>query len=515
MTNGFDNRRWVTIGLWGLAFGYFLFYIPYSALVKALTSGMLQGSGIVEGDYGNISGLEMLPAVLIGTAITMPLILFTLGWYRYMGRRKAFGFNWFVPSRWSVYSGVAFAVIIATTTLAYSFHGVSIVLALLLMRGGVLVMSPIIDRLFSRPVHWFSWAGLGLSVVALLVALIPVQEYTLTGLVLLNLSGYLLGYAVRLRLMTRCAKDVDETINRRFFVEENTVAMVALIAIPGLIALFKIGDAGDALHAGFTTFFETDLVWPALLIGVLYGCLGIFGRLIYLNRRENTFVIPVNRCSSLLSGLVATLLLVVWADGDFPSAAQLFAAAIIVVALAVLAIFDTRHMAGKDGHNPLQRVFLFVCDFNRSGSPMAAAICNAELEKRLNLRTEVNPQSLIYARSAGLHLPESLNLHQHAGDALRALTVPVPEHQASLVNSYGVHRAEKVVCMTDQQREELIERFPWAVDKTISLNVEDFPEISEAETEEVHDVAQALSRRMAELLEGVGLAEPKHPGLQA
>ena len=33
------GRRWRGLGMWGLALGYFAWYVPYSALTKALSSG--------------------------------------------------------------------------------------------------------------------------------------------------------------------------------------------------------------------------------------------------------------------------------------------------------------------------------------------------------------------------------------------------------------------------------------------------------------------------------------------
>ena len=76
--------------------------------------------------------------------------------------------------------------------------------------------------------------------------------------------------------------------------------------MPALFALIGRGEIALELRAGFTTFFAGPLVVPALLIGVLYGCLYLFGTGIYLDRRENTYCIPLNRCSSLLSGLFAS-----------------------------------------------------------------------------------------------------------------------------------------------------------------------------------------------------------------
>ncbi len=47
-----------------------------------------------------------------------------------------------------VLSGLGTAIIIGTTTLAFTFTGVSILFALLLMRGGVLIIAPTVDLLY-------------------------------------------------------------------------------------------------------------------------------------------------------------------------------------------------------------------------------------------------------------------------------------------------------------------------------------------------------------------------------
>ena len=500
MISSLTDRHKAITGIWWLALGYFLFYIPYSTLVKALSSDLLANAGMVDGSSGRVNGLELLPAVLIGTVITMPLILLGLGWYRYLGRRRLAGWQWPWPSRWAVYSGIAFAVIIVTTTLAYSFHGISILFALLMMRGGVLIMSPLLDKFFSRPVHWHSWAGLGLSGLALSVALLQLADHSLSAL----------AYLFRLRFITCCAKDVDESVNRRFLVEENSVAMIVLMAVPGVLAVLQIGTAGAALHSGFTTFLATDLLWPALAIGVLYGCLGIFGSLIYLNRRENTFAIPLNRCSSLLSGVVASTILYLSLEGDALSAAQLWGAGIIIMALAVMAFFDRRSGAAH-GLNPLQRVFLFVCDFNRTRSPMAAAICNDEIAKRLGLENALAGRSMFYARSVGLNQSTDRSLHPQASDALSALAVPVPEHQATLINSYDVHRAEKILCMTRTQQQQLITKYPWAREKTISLDLEqDLHTPATGKQDQFTDLAHCIYQKIGPLLSALQIEHQEH-----
>jgi hypothetical protein len=323
-------KRKFSLVIWGLALGYFCFYLPYCALIKVITSGW------VFGGHRPSSGFELLPATVIATAITMPLIITMLGWWKYAGRRSFFGLSLPVPSRWTFLSGLCTAIIIATTTLAFTFSGVSIILTLVLLRAGVLILAPLVDWLFKRKVRWFSWTALGLSFVALGVALTDVGGFNLTAIAVLNVAAYVSGYLLRLPCMTKVAKSDDPNITRRYFVEEQMVAMPALVMIPALLALIGSGDIMMQLRHGFTTYFAHDLIAPSLLVGVLYAGLCVFGTLIYLDRRENTFCIPLNRCSSLLSGVAASYALTVWLGQPRPSGAQLVSAGLIVAAILFL-----------------------------------------------------------------------------------------------------------------------------------------------------------------------------------
>src|SRR5262245_12802566 len=131
------GKREHTLSIWALTLGYFLFYVPYSGISKAVTSGLLTGD--------SIPGTELLPAAGLSTAITVLLFITARGWWKYGCQRRVFGLNVVVPRRQTLISGLGFATIIFTTTLAYSFSGISIILALVLMRAGVLIISPIID----------------------------------------------------------------------------------------------------------------------------------------------------------------------------------------------------------------------------------------------------------------------------------------------------------------------------------------------------------------------------------
>ena len=305
--------------VWAFAAGYFAVYAPYCTMVKTLTTGPSASRGMV-----------LLPAVIAGTALSALATITALGWWKY----------WRRPSLAMIGSGAGTAAIVATTTLAYTFSGVSVVLALLLMRGGVLLIAPLADLAFGRTVRWFSWTALAISVAALVVALADAGSYALPLAAGINLAAYLAGYVIRLATMTRTAKQDDPALTRTYFVQELVVTLAFLAAVPALLALAGHTD----LRAGFAVFRGTPLLAPALMAGVLYTGVFFFGTLIYLDKRENTFCIPLNRGSSLLAGAFVSLAGV--GGLAFPSLPQLVAASMVILALMLLSpvhhIFELR-----------------------------------------------------------------------------------------------------------------------------------------------------------------------------
>jgi drug/metabolite transporter (DMT)-like permease len=75
-----------------------------------------------------------------------------------------------------------------------------------------------------------------------------------------------------------------------------------------------------------------------LVIGILSQGTGIFGGLILLDRRENTFCVPVNRASSVLAGVVGSYGLVVLFAARPPSDRELLGALLIILAIVALTV---------------------------------------------------------------------------------------------------------------------------------------------------------------------------------
>jgi hypothetical protein len=303
--------------IWAFAVGYFFFYAPYAGTVKIISS---RGR----------SAFEIFPSVVLGTLLGIAVTLTLLGWWRYARVVRE-------PRR--LVSGVAAATQWGTTTLMYTFSGISIVLAVLLMRAGVLTLAPVVDIAHKRRVRWFSWAALTLAIVAVIYALVHVEDYSLPFLAAANLGFYLAAYAVRLPTMTKQAKTKDRDCTQQYFVDEAIIGSVALLGATALAALLPIGTVAEQLRYGFA-----HLSGAGIAGGLFYAGLHLFGTMIYLDWRENAFCISLNRCTSIFAGIVASLAVTWnWNVAAVP-ASQMTAAAIMFAALLLLSpahhVFD-------------------------------------------------------------------------------------------------------------------------------------------------------------------------------
>ncbi|GAA3369326.1 hypothetical protein GCM10020367_11600 [Streptomyces sannanensis] len=468
-----------------LALGYFLSYIPYTMLVKALSSGVLPGTDAPD------SGLVLLPAAAIGQLLVMPVFLGLSGWWRrYAGRREVLGRYMRFPAQHMWAAGFFTALIIATTTLNFTFAGVSILFMLLLMRGGVLILSPVVDATRRRRVRASSWVAVGFSLVAVAVTLADVTTYHLTIGAALSVAVYLAGYLGRFEIMSRVAKTGNRETDRRYFVEEHAAAPVCQVLLLAVAAL-----AGHPqLRAGFTTFLGTPEAAAAAAIGVAYEVLFVFGTLIYLDRREYSWCVPANRCASLLSGLAASFALAWLAGLAAPGAAQLTALSFVVCAVAALS-FPTLSRAGR------RRLLLFVCGGNTSRSAMAESIARSELAQartrwstpRLRVASggvAVTRPGAAMTRAARTSLAE-LGYHRAAART----------HRARPVTPGLCRRSTAIYCMTGAQRDQVIALVPEVGGRVFCLDpARDIPDPAGRSAEVHRACAQHIQQSVRTLL---------------
>jgi len=500
------KQRRYGLEIWGLGLGFYLFYTPYSGLTKALSNGLLPGM------HGPVRGTVLLPVVAIATVVGMLGFITVMRWWKYAGRRQFFGISIPFPRRLTFLSGVCMATIMGTTTLAFTFGGLSIVLVLVLLRGGTLIIAPVVDGLVGRRVRWFSWAAMFISLMAVLVVLSDAGNYKLTFAAIIDVAAYLTAYFFKLQFMSRLAKSDERSATLRYFVEEQMVASPLLVLALVVLALVGAGDVMMGFRVGLTTFLTSPAALFAAMVGLFYAALCVCTTLIFLDRRENTFCMPMHCGSSMLSGFTATAALAYVFNQNSPSMGQTISAGFIIIALGFLSplhhfnrvlaklksAFARQRVQSADFipnaqsipsahstsaetmiyHAPdykqlkPQCLILFVCSGNTCRSPMAAAIANAEIAARLQIPFEALETVNARALSAGVSAKVGAPLTPEAQEVLRSLNVPVRPHAARNLTLELAEQAEMIFCMTSAQRKAVLEMIPSISGKTYCLDAQ-------------------------------------------
>ena len=318
------------------AFGYLACYVPYSALTKAMTGGHL-------GLDVQPSGMAILPVTALASMVSMFVTIGLLGGFSQVSRQKVLGRSIPFPSLGPLVSGTMTALIIPTTTLAYTFEGVSVPLAMVWMRASVLAVAPLVDVLTGHRIRWMSGLAVLFSVIAATTSIIgqPLHNMSMPMGALIDLSVYVLAYVVRLTLMSKFAKRAGADGARRFFYEEQMVA-TPLLVLMLLVGSLTPGEVGDALREGWTYLAMPALLGLLVLTGVLSQGSGFFGGLVLIDARESSFTVPINRAASLIAGALSGILLFAIGLDRAPHQGELIATAILVFVISMLGYGESR-----------------------------------------------------------------------------------------------------------------------------------------------------------------------------
>ncbi|GGB23278.1 hypothetical protein GCM10011380_11230 [Sphingomonas metalli] len=311
---------------------YFLAYLPNIVVTALLTRLPNPALG------RPMTGLETLPATLILNLVMTYVFIWWSGWHREAHGVRLLGRRIPVPTRFTLLSGIGTAFIIFTVPLSYTFEGVSIPFIQLLMRGDVLLIAPLIDLLFGRRVRWWSWAAIGIVGLALTTTLYSRGGFALPPLAMLAVILYTLGYFIRLSVMTAVGKTGDPADVRRYFVEEKIFALPLSIAILAALSAAGLGDQADELRFGFVGIWtDPSMVW-LVFVALTMTIVSVFSVIILLDPRENAYCVPLERASSLVAGVAASLILAAGWGMRPPSGADLFGAALLIGSIVLLSL---------------------------------------------------------------------------------------------------------------------------------------------------------------------------------
>ncbi len=191
-----------------------------------------------------------------------------------------------------VATGICTAGIIATTISAMAFKGSSVFYISLITRGSVFLLAPFADVVSKNRIRPRSILACSMSIVALVL----MHLHKLNGSharipseLILILVIYILCYAIKLPLISTAKRS---TTSLSFLVSEQTVAVV-------LFCSYTLAKHG----------MPRMIAAPPVGIGIFSQLTGIFGGAVLISPSEHTASVPLNRASSMIAALIASLLL--------------------------------------------------------------------------------------------------------------------------------------------------------------------------------------------------------------
>ena len=339
-----------TARLLQLCAGYYVFYVITGVAVKYFLGEKEQG-------FPGMGGIEFLVNSTIGANLIVLVVIFTLGWIKLKSNRLVKVGPLKLPSElaYIVPSGVCTGIVIPTTTLMYTLP-ISVMVAMVIMRGSVIVISRVVDMiqikqgiLTKRVYPEENWAvvfALGAVATNLFGGRF---DFAGNPAALTILGSYITAYAFRIYIMNYYKNTRAPGVphdSRGFFALEQLAATATLILM-GVIVV----NAGSWFGSYDSRIDEfTDALrspdYRAMLAGVPFGIVAFFSVFIFLFKgRTATFVGLVNRLTSLLAGITATLVFAVAFGGRYPNAREWVSVALIIVAVYFLTRAEKKRAA--------------------------------------------------------------------------------------------------------------------------------------------------------------------------
>ncbi len=353
-----------------LCAAYFLSYVATGILVKWFTGGLHEP---------RMSDMAYLVNNTAGGNLLCLVAVFALGWIPWPSRH---GGHWPPETGYILASGVCTAVIIPTTTLLYTLP-ISVMVAMVIMRGSIIVISRIIDAvqlqqgILKRKVYAEeNWAVL-FALLAVGANLLPVPmapwferhastsralgidpahlrggfDFVHNALAMWVLGAYIVAYAIRLYLMNyfKNTRSGPSTVdNRGYFAMEQISASAVIFASAFLVwyGARAWGWADPRVTLAHDAIARPEL--PAVASGIPYGLVAFFSVFLFMFQgRTATFAGLVNRLTSLLAGTTATLLLMWFFHLKPPAVTDWVSFAFILVAVGFLSRAEQKRMAER------------------------------------------------------------------------------------------------------------------------------------------------------------------------
>jgi hypothetical protein len=356
-----------------LCIGYFFFYVIFGVAVKYFTDFLVTQIGPPEA-FKALQvkmNMEFLIYSTIGGNLFALSIVFLFRWFKlksnysisFLGIKMPVEFLYIIPS------GICTAVVIPTTTLMYTLP-ISVMVAMVIMRGSIIVISRIIDaiqikqNILKRKVYKEEEFAVIFAILAVGIHLfydrgVGFDFLSYTPAVII-LTSYLVAYSIRLYIMnyfknTR-GKGVPQD-NKGYFAIEQLSAAVTVIIVAYILfsikdsSVFQINLFQEVLRSP-SEFYSWEIV-----AGTTFGAVAFFSVFLFMFKgRTATFAGLVNRLTSLIAGTASTLAFYFLFGGKFPKTADWVSLGFILVAVGFLSVAEKKRMVELKTEGALEAV---------------------------------------------------------------------------------------------------------------------------------------------------------------
>lgn len=345
-----------------LCIGYFFFYIIFGVAVKYFTDFLVNRIGTPD-TFRMLQvqmNMEFLIYSTIGGNLLALSIVFIFRWYKLKSNYSitVLGIKMPVEFLYIIPSGICTAVIIPTTTLMFTLP-ISVMVAMVIMRGSIIVISRVIDaiqikqKLLKKKVYLQEELAVLFAILAVSVHLFydrgagfDFLGYTPAVIIL---GSYLVAYSIRLYIMNYFKNTRGKGIpqdNKGFFAIEQISAGITVLVV-GYI-LFSIKDSSITQIVLFQEGLKTpSQYWSwEIVAGTTFGALAFFSVFLFMFKgRTATFAALVNRLTSLIAGTASTLAFYYLFGGKFPKTSDWISLGFILIAIAFLSFAEKKRIA--------------------------------------------------------------------------------------------------------------------------------------------------------------------------
>ncbi|MBI5476923.1 MAG: hypothetical protein HY964_09345 [Ignavibacteriales bacterium] len=336
-----------------LCFAYFFFYVITGITVKYFTGDIALG-------LGGMKETEFLVFSTMGGNAICLIVVLAFRWYKIKTNKMLhFGIIKF-PSEllYIIPSGIFTAIVIPTTTLMYTLP-ISVMVAMVIMRASVIVISRLVDaiqikqNILKKKIYVEENYAVVFALVAAGVNLFWVGEgdfdFVHSVPAVIILISYIISYAFRIYIMNYYKNTRAPGIkldNRGFFAIEQITAsaMIAIVALGVYHSPDLFNIQSEQISIFRNSFIQPNPLWMnAIYAGVAYGLVAFFSVFIFMFKgRTATFAGLVNRLTSLVAGTFATLMFAVIYGGKYPKQQDWISLVFIFIAVGFLSVAERK-----------------------------------------------------------------------------------------------------------------------------------------------------------------------------